>query len=150
GRTSGFSGGQVHQSPCRGVDGTFPLAHTDKGFIMCDGQSMFVESCPGGTVWDDLNKACVWAGMEGIIAPLGEQTKSVSYDSYSTVSRPMPVFEQPKLFRDLPVKSSYGSSYGAPLVEKSIILADEPKVEYGARTEFIAPQQDRVFEPVVS
>ncbi|CAF4322759.1 unnamed protein product, partial [Adineta steineri] len=174
GRTYGFSAGQVHQSPCRGIDGTFPLAHSDKGFIMCDGQSMFVESCPGGTVWDDLNKACVWAGMEGIIAPLGEQTKSVSYDSYSTVSRPMPVFEQPKLFRDLPVKSSYGSSYseeqprhistfrdlpvkssygssyGAPLVEKSIILADEPKVEYGAKTEFIAPQQDRVFEPVVS
>ncbi|CAF1131691.1 unnamed protein product [Adineta steineri] len=183
GRTYGFSAGQVHQSPCNGIEGTFPLAHTDKGFIMCDSE-MHVESCPGGTIWDDLNKACVWPDMEGIIAPLGEQTKSVSYDSYSTVSRPMPVFEQPKLFRDLPVKSSYGSSYsepkvfrdlpikssygssysepkvfrdlpvqssyGAPLVEKSIILADEPKVEYGAKTEFVVPQHERLVEPVVS
>ncbi|CAF4469699.1 unnamed protein product, partial [Adineta steineri] len=109
GRAYGFSAGQAHQNPCKGFQGTLPLAHTDKGFIMCDGDYMHVESCPGGTVWDDLNKSCVWTGMEGIIAPAEEQTKSVSYDSYSTVSRPMPVFEQPKLFRDLPVKSSYGS-----------------------------------------
>jgi hypothetical protein len=25
---------------------------------------MFVESCPGGTVWDDINKACVWPDMQ--------------------------------------------------------------------------------------
>jgi hypothetical protein len=172
GRGYGFSAGQVHPSPCKGIEGTFPLAFSDKGFIMCDGEQMFVESCPGGTVWDDLNKACVWAGMEGVIAPLADERPRTlsSYDSYSTVSRPMPVFEQPK-FRDLPVKSSYGSSYseeqprlistfrdtpikssyGAPLVEKSIILADEPKVEYGAKTEFTPlPQQDRVIESVSS
>jgi hypothetical protein len=34
---------------------------------MCDGESMFVESCPGGTVWDDLNKACVWPDMQGVV-----------------------------------------------------------------------------------
>jgi len=168
----GFTAGHVHPSPCKGIEGTFPLAFSDKGFIMCDGERMHIESCPGGTVWDDLNKACVWAGMEGVIAPLGEQTKTLtsSYDSYSTVSRPMPVFEQPKLFRDVPVKSSYGSSYseeqpriistfrdtpikssyGAPLVEKSIVLADEPKVEYGAKTEFIVPQHERLIEPISS
>ena len=30
---------------------------------MCDGEFMFVESCPGGTVWDDFKKACVWPDM---------------------------------------------------------------------------------------
>jgi len=35
---------------------------------MCDGELMFVESCPGGTVWDDLNKACVWPDMIGIVS----------------------------------------------------------------------------------
>jgi len=34
---------------------------------MCDGELMFVESCPGGTVWDDLNKACVWPDMQGVV-----------------------------------------------------------------------------------
>ncbi|CAF1413924.1 unnamed protein product, partial [Adineta steineri] len=55
-------------------------------------------------------------------------------------------YDEPKVFRDLPIQSSYG----APLVEKSIILADEPKVEYGAKTEFVVPQQERLIEPVVS
>ena len=31
---------------------------------MCDGERMFVESCPGGTIWDDVNKACVWPDMQ--------------------------------------------------------------------------------------
>jgi hypothetical protein len=31
---------------------------------MCDGERMFVESCPGGTVWDDFNRACVWPDMQ--------------------------------------------------------------------------------------
>jgi hypothetical protein len=35
---------------------------------MCDGELMFVESCPGGTVWDDLNKACVWPDMQGVVS----------------------------------------------------------------------------------
>jgi hypothetical protein len=35
---------------------------------MCDGESMFIESCPGGTVWDDLNKACVWPDMKGLVS----------------------------------------------------------------------------------
>jgi len=40
---------------------------------MCDGERMFVESCPGGTVWDDLNKACVWPDMQGVIPQLDQQ-----------------------------------------------------------------------------
>jgi hypothetical protein len=40
---------------------------------MCDGERMFVESCPGGTVWDDLNKACVWPDMQGVIPQFDQQ-----------------------------------------------------------------------------
>jgi hypothetical protein len=40
---------------------------------MCDGESMFVESCPGGTVWDDLNNACVWPDMQTATAELDQQ-----------------------------------------------------------------------------
>jgi hypothetical protein len=43
---------------------------------MCDGELMYVESCPGGTVWDDLNKACVWPDMQGVIGtPFADQTQ---------------------------------------------------------------------------
>ena len=31
---------------------------------MCDGDRMSIESCPGGTVWDDVNKACSWPDMD--------------------------------------------------------------------------------------
>jgi hypothetical protein len=50
-------------SPCQGVDGTHALLVSEKGFIMCDGEDMFVESCPGGTIWDDVNKFCTWPDM---------------------------------------------------------------------------------------
>jgi hypothetical protein len=40
---------------------------------MCDGERMFVESCPGGTVWDDLNKACVWPDMQTSAPQLDQQ-----------------------------------------------------------------------------
>ncbi|CAF3389130.1 unnamed protein product [Rotaria sp. Silwood1] len=58
---------QLQQSPCQGTDGLQALAVSDKGFIMCDGERMFVESCPGGTVWDDFNKVCVWPDMHSFI-----------------------------------------------------------------------------------
>lgn len=50
---------------------------------MCDGESMFVESCPGGTIWDDLNKACVWPDMQGVVGiAFNEQPQSLfSYSS---------------------------------------------------------------------
>ena len=40
---------------------------------MCDGERMFVESCPGGTIWDDLNKACVWPDMQAAAPQLDQQ-----------------------------------------------------------------------------
>jgi hypothetical protein len=51
-------------SPCQGVDGKHALLVSEKGFIMCDDEYMFVESCPGGTIWDDVNKACTWPDMQ--------------------------------------------------------------------------------------
>ena len=45
---------------------------------MCDGEYMFVESCPGGTIWDDLNKACVWPDMQGVVGAQLDQTPQQS------------------------------------------------------------------------
>jgi hypothetical protein len=44
--------------------GPFPLAFTNKGFMMCNGEHTHYESCPGGTIWDIPTKACVWPDME--------------------------------------------------------------------------------------
>jgi hypothetical protein len=69
----GLSVTQAVPSPCQGVDGPHALVVSDKGFIMCDGERMFVESCPGGTIWDDLNKACVWPDMQSSVSELDQQ-----------------------------------------------------------------------------
>jgi len=68
----GLSPQQAQQSPCQGTDGPQALAVTNNGFIMCDGERMFVESCPGGTVWDDINKACVWPDMQATQQPTSQ------------------------------------------------------------------------------
>ncbi len=31
---------------------------------MCDGENMIIESCPGSTIWDDVNKVCTWPDMK--------------------------------------------------------------------------------------
>jgi len=108
----GLTASQAQPSPCQGVDGVQSLAITDKGFIMCDGEQMFVESCPGGTVWDDLNKACVWPDMKGLISTsLADQKPQVQsgYGQQQVVPqisldqrRPMTSFDQK------PVQSGYG------------------------------------------
>jgi hypothetical protein len=64
---------KVQPSPCQGVDGPHALAVSNGGFIMCDGERLFVESCPGGTIWDDLNKACVWPDMQTTAPQLDQQ-----------------------------------------------------------------------------
>jgi hypothetical protein len=45
------------------------LAISDERLLKCDGESMFFELCPGGTVWNGLSKACVWPDMQGVIEP---------------------------------------------------------------------------------
>lgn len=75
GQAYGLNSQQVTPNPCQGVDGPRSLAISDKGFVMCDGEFMYVESCPGGTIWDDLNKACVWPDMQGVVGLSLEQTQ---------------------------------------------------------------------------
>jgi hypothetical protein len=119
GQAYGLNAQQVQPSPCRGVDGPQPLALSDKGFIMCDGESMFVESCPGGTVWDDLNKACVWPDMQGIVGiPLADQVSSDYSQQTSSYGQQRPMLSQstygtqslvPRPFLE---QKSFTSAYG--------------------------------------
>jgi hypothetical protein len=99
---------QAQPSPCSGTDGVQPLTISDKGFIMCDGESMFVESCPGGTVWDDLNKACVWPDMKGLVSTqLADQKSQVT--GYG---------QQQQQEQQRPIQSSYGSQIPRPALEQ--------------------------------
>jgi hypothetical protein len=94
----GLDATKVQQSPCQGLNGPHALAFSDKGFIMCDGERMHVESCPGGTIWDDLNKACTWPDMQGVIG-VPQQEQSGYGSSYGQT-------------RTLIAKPSYGGGYG--------------------------------------
>jgi hypothetical protein len=158
GAAYGLSAQQAQPSPCTGVDGPQPLAFSDKGFIMCDGESMFVESCPGGTVWDDLNKACVWPDMQGVVGvQLADQSqKSQGYSqqvAYGSVQRPMntqyggqvrhhqrPVqLEQPKIissYSQIPMKSSYGS-------QLSVQQPQTQQIQFPQQEQMRFPQQDQ-------
>jgi len=135
----GLNAQQIQQSPCRGVDGPHALAVSDKGFIMCDGERMFVESCPGGTLWDDQNKACVWPDMQiGLPSPpvdtrilgssYGSSRALINRPTYGDYSVPQP---EPKLLQ----------SYGQPML---------PKVHHHDRARlFQSYGQAPVIEPKV-
>lgn len=75
----------VTPSPCNKLDGTHGLGITDKGFLMCDGERMFVESCPGGTIWDNVNKACVWPDMQDFFGSGRTLESNNNYGSLSVV-----------------------------------------------------------------
>ena len=128
---------------------------------MCDGESMFVESCPGGTVWDDLNKACVWPDMQGVVgASLADQSQS-QQSSYGSIQRSMntqygpqihhqrPVqHEQPKLissYSQSPVRSSYGSQMTVqqPQIKQFQLpqQQDQQTSSYGSQQQIQLPQQ---------
>lgn len=51
-------------NPCKGTDVPQALVVSKGGFVMCDNEFMFVESCPGGTIWDDVEKACSWPDQQ--------------------------------------------------------------------------------------
>jgi len=137
GQAYGLNSQQVQPNPCSGVDGPRPLTITDKGFIMCDGELMFVESCPGGTVWDDLNKACVWPDMQGVVSPtltFQEQPQLPSYGSKS--------YGQERTM--IPTPSSYGTKIPTiqfPAQEQILLTRpQQPKSTYNTE----APQQYEV------
>jgi hypothetical protein len=96
----GASCAQFHQNPCQGIDGPQRLLFTDKGFLMCDGERFFIESCPGGTVWYDEHKACTWPDMVGIATTtttIGSQQEQTRISSVSTYGETAKQWEQPMI-----------------------------------------------------
>jgi hypothetical protein len=129
----GLTASQAQPNPCQGVDGVQSLAISDKGFIMCDGEQMFVESCPGGTVWDDLNKACVWPDMKGLVSSsLADQKPQVPAYGQQQEQRPVSIqsgYGQQQLpqisleqrrpmtsFEQKPIQSGYGQQQQIPQI----------------------------------
>jgi hypothetical protein len=150
----GLNAQQVQPSPCQGVDGPHALAVTNNGFIICDGERMFVESCPGGTVWDDINKACVWPDMQ---TPTQlDQQQGYGQSSYSPQQKtiikpyggqwPVPQMEQPKQIQSSGVQwsvppmeqpkpvQSYGSQWTVPQMEQP-----KPVPSYGGQINIPQP-----------
>jgi len=137
----GLSPQQAVPSPCQGVDGPQALTVSNNGFIMCDGERMFVESCPGGTIWDDLNKACVWPDMQTITPQLdqqqgygqssyGQQRTLVNQPTYGS-QWPVPQqSQQPRL-----IQSSYGAQINVPQ------QFQQPKQLHSYGSQWPVPQQ---------
>ncbi|CAF1621643.1 unnamed protein product [Adineta ricciae] len=147
----GLSNTQVVPSPCQGVDGPQALSVTDKGFIMCDGERMFVESCPGGTIWEDANKACVWPDLQTTVPQLDEQP------SYGSQIKPKliqgygsQILEQPKLIQgygsQIPEQPKLIQGYGSqiPQLPRFIQKLEQPKLiqGYGSRI----PEQPKLIQ----
>jgi hypothetical protein len=147
----GLSVTQLQPSPCKGVDGPFALAVSDKGFIMCDGERMFIESCPGGTVWDDLNKACVWPDLQGFIGvpqPTANLQKELIGDIRTITSVPgyggnqitlTRQFDQPKF-----ISTGETQTLSRPSLELSILSKQHQLGGYGVpqtRQELVRVQQ---------
>jgi len=110
--TYGPDGAHIHKSFCDGSNmGPFPLAYTNKGFMMCNGEHTHYESCPGGTIWDASAKACVWPDMEE-----GGETRIISKPGYggygsTLIAPPARVFERyDKVI--VPPRPKFISSYG--------------------------------------
>ena len=94
GAAYGLTAQQTHQNPCRGVDGPQPLAFSDKGFVFCDGESMFIQSCPGGTIWNDSEKSCTWPDMQ-IVPEVRQMDQQVrGYGQSSVIQRPLMMNQQ--------------------------------------------------------
>jgi hypothetical protein len=164
GQAYGLNAQQVQPNPCQGVDGPRPLAISDKGFIMCDGEFMFVESCPGGTVWDDLNKACVWPDMQGVVTTsFADQTpsygqSSYSQQSYTQVSVPKPQISIPQTPVQLPAQeeqqiqlpqqSSYSSQqFQIPQQQQFQIPQQQQQFQLPQQQQFQLPQQQQFQLP---
>jgi hypothetical protein len=131
----GLNAQQVQSSPCRDIDAPQPLVMTDKGFIMCDGRQMSVESCPGGTKWDNNNKACIWRDMEDVVTltPIDNQKiESRTVPLPSTYGQKMHSFNQQRIIETprvapLPTSHEQKSYSYAPQQQQQRIL-ETPRV----------------------
>jgi hypothetical protein len=133
GQGYGFNAQQIQSNPCSGIDGPQSLTITDKGFIMCDGESMFIESCPGGTAWDNGHVACIWPDMKGHYS-YGEHVQ----ESYGQ--------------RLVLPQTSYGAQVQKRVLEPTKITVETPRVlsQYGQTVERVLPQveQPKVVRPL--
>jgi hypothetical protein len=133
----GLNSQQTHQSPCGNFNGPHSLAVSDRGFIMCNGEKMHVEACPGGTIWDAFNRACSWPDMLVEVGGRSLIEKSGSnYGSYGeTRTFTKPTYGGEKVLIAPRVAPTYGG-YGA---EKTFVT---PRVidSYGSEKVLIAPK----------
>jgi hypothetical protein len=145
GRAYGLSPSIREANPCKGLDGPQKLSYTDTGFMICDGDEMHIFACPGGTIWDDFNKACSWPvkqsgseygsygyGSQVNLPPPVPKTLTSSYGYGSQVVLPPPT---PKVFT-----SSYG--YGSQIVPK---VLPKPVTSYGYGSKLVLPTPTRSF-----
>jgi hypothetical protein len=160
GHAYGLSAQQTHLSPCQDVDGPFPLAFSDKGFIMCDTDRLFVQSCPGGTVWDNINKACVWPEMQAVVngqlaadqqlsQRYGEQRSFVAQPTYtqtaSSNGAQLPV--ERKQFEQIIEKPDMYSRKVPQIkpIERESTLEQDKTSSHGAQSFIQRPQNDQVI-----
>jgi hypothetical protein len=160
GHAYGLSAQQTHASPCKDMEGPFPLAFSDKGFIVCDADRLFVQSCPGGKVWDNFNKACVWPEMQGVVngqlaadqqltRSYGEQRPIVVQPTYtqtaSSYGAQVPV--ERKQFEQIIEKPDM-YSWKVPQIkpiERESTLEQDKTSSYGAQSFIQRPQFDQVI-----
>jgi len=143
GAAYGLNAQQAQPSPCKGTDGPQPLAISDKGFIMCDGEYMFVESCPGGTVWDDLNKACVWPDMQGVVSTsVSDQPQQVSGYGQQGYGQQRLMFSQPITTLPTPVQQPKSFQSNIPTSAQS--FGSQLPVQQQPQTQFQLPQQQHL------
>jgi hypothetical protein len=148
GRAYGLSPSLRENNPCKGLDGPQKLSYTETGFMICDGDEMHIFACPGGTVWDDFNKACSWPtkpsgseygsygyGSQVTLPPPVPKTFTSSYGYGSQVILPPPV---PKVFT-----SSYG--YGSQIVPPAPKVLPRPVTSYGYGSKLVLPAPTRSF-----
>jgi len=124
----GLTSQQIIGSPCRNIDGPHALAVSKNGFIMCDVDRMFIESCPGGTVWDDIEKACSWPDQQTFLEDAPVPTSS--YGSQVIIpQQPVQSYGNQVIIPQQPVQS-YGNQ---------VIIPQQPVQSYGSK--MIIPQQ---------
>jgi hypothetical protein len=165
GLSYGLTGQQVHRNPCLERDGFHPLAFSDKGYISCNGEKMYVHSCPGGTIWSEFNKVCVWPDMQDVPKPVDMQyqqawkkpiftspvefTRPIERPIERPVERPIErpierLIERPvERLMEEPLTRPFVSSYGGQLerpIEKTLVRPIEKTLVEPIEKTFVQPQ----------
>jgi microcystin-dependent protein len=129
GSAYGLSAQRVNPNPCKGLEGSYPLVFTDKGFITCDTDRMLIQSCSGGTIWDDVTKICVWPDEKGVVSlQLADQKRQQDYSQSSYGA------EQQRVLIGQDKVSSYGAEQPRLLLEQNKVPsygAQQPRVLFG-------------------